>query len=44
MLRFKEGCGLSRNTIYRVVKKNGWLVTNRLKTAKPRGQKFKQPD
>jgi putative transposase len=36
LLRFKEGCGVGRNTIYRLVKKNGWQVTNRLRTVKLR--------
>jgi putative transposase len=35
ILRFKEACRVGRNTVYRLLKKNGWLVTNRLKSAKP---------
>jgi len=36
ILRLKEGCTLGINTVYRRLKKNGWLVTNRIKSAKPR--------
>ena len=31
-----EGCYVGRNTTYRLLQKNGWLVTTRSKTAKPR--------
>jgi len=36
ILRFKENFCVGRNTVYRLLKINGWLVTNRIKTVKPR--------
>jgi putative transposase len=36
ILRYREDYRIGRNTVYRLLKKNGWLVTNRVKTAKPR--------
>jgi len=36
ILRFKEDYRVGRNTVYRLLKEKGWLVSNRVKTAKPR--------
>jgi len=36
ILRFKDDYILGQNTVYHWLKKNGCMVTNRLKTAKPR--------
>ena len=39
LLLFKDGHKITPKTVYRLVKKNGWAVTQRPKTARPRVQK-----
>jgi putative transposase len=43
MLRFKQGLKLNRKVVYRVLKIKGWLVHQRIRTARPRvkGRKSK---